>query len=299
MILGAVAGQPGCGFEGQGGAAGGADAGTTPDAPAVIPGPGDKDGDGLKDNVDNCPAAPNAAQYDEDGDRVGDVCDNCPHLANAGQENVGETGAGQAADPVGDACDPRPTVSKDRISLFLAYNSTADFAGWSVAGDQNFAVSGGALRNTTTTNLALAWRNDLDLRDATLVTKVKYTALSSTYQFRGFAVVGNFSRSTGNNALGSGLGCGELHDAGLPGTFFDAPRFSGTAFDNEVNGATTLAVDKSAVYSATLAGTTISCRAGAQTWTRTASFSVDDGIALSAWGAGVDIEYLLAFTIDD
>ncbi|MBK7535610.1 MAG: thrombospondin type 3 repeat-containing protein [Myxococcales bacterium] len=82
--------------------------GASPDAPAVIPGPGDKDGDGLKDNVDNCPAAPNAAQYDEDGDRVGDVCDNCPHLANAGQENVGETGAGQAADPVGRCLRPAP-----------------------------------------------------------------------------------------------------------------------------------------------------------------------------------------------
>ncbi len=35
----------------------------------------DGDGDGVPDDLDNCPTAPNAAQADADGDRVGDLCD--------------------------------------------------------------------------------------------------------------------------------------------------------------------------------------------------------------------------------
>ena len=35
----------------------------------------DGDGDGVPDDLDNCPTTPNAAQADSDGDRVGDLCD--------------------------------------------------------------------------------------------------------------------------------------------------------------------------------------------------------------------------------
>jgi hypothetical protein len=34
----------------------------------------DQDGDGIADDLDNCPAAPNANQWDSDGDGVGDAC---------------------------------------------------------------------------------------------------------------------------------------------------------------------------------------------------------------------------------
>ncbi|NRD45193.1 MopE-related protein [Corallococcus exiguus] len=40
------------------------------DLPAVV----DSDGDGIADNVDNCPAVPNADQADTDQDGVGDAC---------------------------------------------------------------------------------------------------------------------------------------------------------------------------------------------------------------------------------
>ena len=52
----------------------------------------DKDGDGVNDDVDNCPLVSNPNQLDTDGDRKGDICDcdydsdgicdlvdNCPH----------------------------------------------------------------------------------------------------------------------------------------------------------------------------------------------------------------------------
>ncbi|MHB1317237.1 MAG: thrombospondin type 3 repeat-containing protein [Anaerolineae bacterium] len=43
----------------------------------VQPAP-DNDGDGISDDVDNCPLNPNADQADGDGDGMGDVCDACP-----------------------------------------------------------------------------------------------------------------------------------------------------------------------------------------------------------------------------
>ena len=58
----------------------------------------DADGDGVPDNVDNCPNTPNADQADADHDGVGDACDNCRYTANANQ-------ADGDGDGVGDACD--------------------------------------------------------------------------------------------------------------------------------------------------------------------------------------------------
>jgi Thrombospondin type 3 repeat len=75
----------------------------------------DLDGDGVLNEVDNCPRAANRNQHDEDRDLLGDVCDSCPHLANATQADGDKDG-------VGDACDPRPTEAGDRIDVFLGFN---------------------------------------------------------------------------------------------------------------------------------------------------------------------------------
>jgi len=71
----------------------------------------DQDGDGVNDDIDNCPTTPNSDQSDLDGDGAGDACDpdddndninddidNCPVTANADQANFDGDGEGDACD---------------------------------------------------------------------------------------------------------------------------------------------------------------------------------------------------------
>ncbi len=67
----------------------------------------DLDGDGILNEVDNCPELDNPAQLDWDGDGVGDVCDNCPDIINPDQADVNGNGSGNVCDPVS-----IPTVSE-------------------------------------------------------------------------------------------------------------------------------------------------------------------------------------------
>jgi hypothetical protein len=97
----------------------GLDAGT--DGSTIDGPPGDVDGDGIADAIDNCPTVANADQHDEDGDQLGDVCDPCPHLAGTASDSDG--------DGVGDACDPQPNVAKQRIAFFDPF--TSDLSDWS------------------------------------------------------------------------------------------------------------------------------------------------------------------------
>lgn len=86
----------------------------------------DADHDCIGDLCDNCPTDENFDQADADGDGVGDVCDNCPHLANPIQADSDEDGVGDECDNcltvpnpdqadtdgdgVADACDNCPDV---------------------------------------------------------------------------------------------------------------------------------------------------------------------------------------------
>lgn len=51
-----------------------------PDCPCAVPSGPDRDGDGVFDELDNCPAASNPEQMDRDGDMIGDLCDLCPDM---------------------------------------------------------------------------------------------------------------------------------------------------------------------------------------------------------------------------
>ena len=84
----------------------------------------DSDGDGINDDLDNCPQESNPGQEDGDADDLGDLCDNCPSDANPGQEDGDADGPGDVCDNcpsdanvdqldgdgdgVGDLCDASP-----------------------------------------------------------------------------------------------------------------------------------------------------------------------------------------------
>jgi hypothetical protein len=81
----------------------------------------DADGDGVADNVDNCPNNSNANQADTDSDGLGDVCDACPNDAANDVDGDGVCGdmdncpvngnANQSdtdSDGLGDVCDACP-----------------------------------------------------------------------------------------------------------------------------------------------------------------------------------------------
>jgi hypothetical protein len=79
----------------------------------------DDDGDGIPNNVDNCPAISNPRQLDADNDGIGNACDpdkdgdgvanandNCPLVANADQTDDSDA----QPDGVGNACDLCPST---------------------------------------------------------------------------------------------------------------------------------------------------------------------------------------------
>ncbi|MGA1870602.1 MAG: thrombospondin type 3 repeat-containing protein [bacterium] len=70
----------------------------------------DADGDGIKDNADNCPVNINPGQEDFDGDGLGDVCDICPKVF----DNVNIPNPDADNDGIGDNCDVCPNdISND------------------------------------------------------------------------------------------------------------------------------------------------------------------------------------------
>lgn len=93
------------------------------------PGGDDLDGDGVKDDVDNCLAIPNANQADLDDDGRGDACDACPtttpgaRIDAMGCETSGPKGPGSAFDdpndPSNDSCACTGTASKGRGGVGL------------------------------------------------------------------------------------------------------------------------------------------------------------------------------------
>lgn len=111
--------------------------------------PADRDGDGVPDAVDNCPAAANPGQADEDGDGIGDACDDCPLVSNPAQPPAVPPGTDDAdGDGIGDDCDPHPAVAGDcLIELETFADPTSLAAHWQVvpasAAAQVAPVTGG------------------------------------------------------------------------------------------------------------------------------------------------------------
>ena len=115
--------------------------GTKPDGPPPNDGSSalaDRDGDGVPDDVDNCPDVANPDQANEDGDKFGDVCDPCPVEAN---DNPSDPDGDGVADGYG--CDPNPNTPGDKIVLFEGFSESALGSGWQLIG--NATLGGGAI----------------------------------------------------------------------------------------------------------------------------------------------------------
>jgi hypothetical protein len=119
--------------------------------------PPDRDGDGIPDDVDNCPTVPNPDQADRDGDGFGDACDGCPDLATATNHDEDHDGRGDECDKcpglpdfdddidgdgIGDACDQVDNAAIPNMRLlfdpFVVVPSGDWTTGseWSTTGDE-------------------------------------------------------------------------------------------------------------------------------------------------------------------
>jgi hypothetical protein len=142
-----------------------------------IDAPGDMDGDGVPDDLDNCPTVANPDQRDHDVDGRGDVCDLCPHIPEA--VDVDSDGDG-----VGDACDPRPHTPGDHRALWVGFYDANDIATWPVNGTDTVTAGRLVIGNTTT--------------------GFQYTFPPGTFM-NAYAVAGVRLLALGSTALGPGL----------------------------------------------------------------------------------------------
>ncbi len=146
--------------------------------------PGDRDGDGVPDSVDNCPDKANPDQHDEDGDGLGDVCDPCPPSS---------TNTDSDHDGVGDDCDPNPQTPGDAIAVFEGFQngvptSWGKTGTWTAAGDDvTVSVASGAS--------ATLYRPIATAHESVAIGAQVGSTVGTSY--RGVAVVDEYGPATG------------------------------------------------------------------------------------------------------
>jgi len=111
--------------------------------------PGDQDGDGVVDSMDDCPTIADPLQRDWDGDGIGDVCDHCPMVLDAADPDVDFDG-------VGDPCDPNPTIAGDTFVSWNGFYDASEISGWRQAGGTWDVVGGKLVQSAGVTSAAIA-----------------------------------------------------------------------------------------------------------------------------------------------
>ncbi len=81
----------------------------------------DADGDGVPNNVDNCPNIFNPGQEDTDADGIGNVCDNCPTIYNPDQADANQNGIGDACDFICGDVNKNGAVNVLDLTYFINY----------------------------------------------------------------------------------------------------------------------------------------------------------------------------------
>lgn len=147
--------------------------------------PADRDGDGIPDDQDNCPATPNRNQLDSDHDGIGDVCDstpfpdqdhdgvpdhedNCPAVHNPNQQD-------SDADGVGDACDTAAQFAADLSDLAVNEGELKNV---------NFRITGFHAGITITPTVSAGALQHLDNINGQAVRVVMNADGSGTLEFR-------------------------------------------------------------------------------------------------------------------
>ncbi len=117
----------------------------------------DADGDGIADDVDNCPITYNPDQNDVDLDDVGDICDNCPDRNNPGQ-------ADSDVDGIGDECECDRAnldgINPVNFGDFAILGNDWELTGPGLAGDTNWNL---VVDREDLAQIAEHWLNDCGL----------------------------------------------------------------------------------------------------------------------------------------
>ena len=132
----------------------------------------DTDGDGVNDDVDNCPTIANADQADNDNDGLGDVCDddddndtildindNCPWTANTDQADTDNDGEGDMCD---DDIDGDGVLNVDDNCPMTANTDQADLDGDGIGDVCDDDMDGDGVNNTSDNCLMTANTDQAD-----------------------------------------------------------------------------------------------------------------------------------------
>ena len=269
------------------------DAGTR-DADASTPPPPPPDADAGPDPVDVRDAGPpcwgTPSTNDEDNDGVVDECDNCPSIANANQANVREVNAGNAADGVGDACDPRPDDGGDSIFLFDGMNFTTIPPEWVNVGAGSWTADGSSLSpNGILTGQELA---------RTFPSSLGNYLAETAFTFNALDVNGSANLPFRMDGSGNGWRCVVGTPDGISGQFFLGQVIGGVSETPPV--ITSIPVPRPGSRYRVLAGgygTNIYCMLGSTERQNRSGANASGQAGIRCSGTDASFEYLLVYRL--